>query len=138
MNLEPYRGKRVRVLGWVHRLRSQKDIIFIVLRDGTGYLQAVLSGIPVRDFWFCFAQPGVPLMYEQAQTYAALTLTLESTVELVGILQPTPDGKVAPGGHELIVDFWQTIGAAPGGDDAFTNRLNEVHRVPSLRLPSSC
>jgi aspartyl/asparaginyl-tRNA synthetase len=48
LNLEPYRSKRVRVLGWVHRLRSQKDIIFIVLRDGTGYLQAVLSGVPVR------------------------------------------------------------------------------------------
>ncbi|KAF8268895.1 asparaginyl-tRNA synthetase [Lactarius quietus] len=106
LNLEPYRGKRVRVLGWVHRLRSQKDIIFIVLRDGTGYLQAVLSGVP-------------------AQTYAALTLTLESTIELVGTLQPTPEGKTAPGGHELVVDFWRTIGAAPGGDDAFTNRLNE-------------
>ncbi len=49
LNLESYRGKRVRVFGWVHRLRSQKDIIFIVLRDGTGYLQAILSGIPVRD-----------------------------------------------------------------------------------------
>ena len=51
LNLEPHRGKRVRVPGWVHRLRSQKDIIFIVLRDGTGYLQAVLSGVPVRDFF---------------------------------------------------------------------------------------
>ena len=49
LNLERYRGKRVRVLGWVHRLRSQKDIIFIVLRDGTGYLQAILSGIPVSN-----------------------------------------------------------------------------------------
>jgi asparaginyl-tRNA synthetase len=49
LNLKPLRGKRVRVSGWVHRLRSQKDIIFIVLRDGTGYLQAVLSGVPVRN-----------------------------------------------------------------------------------------
>ncbi|KAI0300466.1 asparaginyl-tRNA synthetase [Multifurca ochricompacta] len=106
LNLEPLRGQRIRIFGWVHRLRSQKDIIFIVLRDGTGYLQAVLSGVT-------------------AQTYAALTLTLESSVELVGTLQPTPEGKTAPGGHELIVDFWQTLGAAPGGDDAFTNRLNE-------------
>ena len=38
------RSNRVRVSGWVHRLRQQKGIIFIVLRDGTGYLQAVLSG----------------------------------------------------------------------------------------------
>ncbi|KAI9511494.1 asparaginyl-tRNA synthetase [Russula earlei] len=106
LNLKSLRGKRARVLGWVHRLRSQKDIIFIVLRDGTGYLQAVLSGAPAR-------------------TYEALTLTLESSVELVGTLQTTPEGKAAPGGHELLVDFWRTLGAAPSGDDAFTNRFNE-------------
>ncbi|KAJ3560324.1 hypothetical protein NP233_g10910 [Leucocoprinus birnbaumii] len=100
------RGQRVRVFGWVHRLRDQKGIIFIVLRDGTGYLQTVLSG-------------------RVAQTYAALTLTIESTVELNGTLQQLPEGKTAPGGHELIVDYWRVIGAAPGADDAFTNRLNE-------------
>jgi len=104
--LESLREKRVRVSGWVHRLRLQKDIIFIVLRDGTGYLQAVLSG-------------------KVAQTYQALTLTLESSVELTGTLQVVPEGKTAPGGHELIVDFWTTLGAAPGADDAFSNRLNE-------------
>ncbi|TRM69024.1 hypothetical protein BD626DRAFT_390401 [Schizophyllum amplum] len=105
-SLVPLRTKRVRVRGWVHRLRDQKDIKFIVLRDGTGYLQAVLSG-------------------KVAQTYDALTLTLESTVELVGQLQALPEGKTAPGGHELIVDYWKILGSAPGGEDAFTNRVNE-------------
>ncbi|TFL07131.1 asparaginyl-tRNA synthetase [Pterulicium gracile] len=104
--LPEYRQKRVRVFGWVHRLRSQKEIIFIVLRDGTGYLQAVLSG-------------------RMSQTYHALTLNLESSVELVGTLQEVPEGKNAPGGHELIVDYWKLHGSAPGGDDAFTNRVNE-------------
>lgn len=106
VHLAPLRSKRVRVNGWVHRLRSQKDIIFIVLRDGTGYLQCVLSGLVAR-------------------TYEALTLTLESTVQLTGTLQEVPEGKTAPGGHELIVDYWRVLGAAPGADDAFTNRLNE-------------
>ncbi|KZT72393.1 asparaginyl-tRNA synthetase [Daedalea quercina L-15889] len=106
VNLTPLRSKRVRVLGWVHRLRDQNKIIFVVLRDGTGYLQCVLSG-------------------KVAQTYEALTLTLESTVELVGTLQPVPEGKTAPGGHELTVDYWKVLGASPGGEDAFTNRLNE-------------
>lgn len=69
---------------------------------------------------------------DQAQIYDALTLTLESTVELVGTLQAVPEGKTAPGGHELVVDFWRVVGPAPGGEDAFTNRLNEV-RVFSLR-----
>jgi hypothetical protein len=66
-----------------------------------------------------------------------LTLTLESTVELVGTVQPTPDGKTAPGGHELIVDFWRALGVAPGGDDAFTNRLNEVRLALILSTSSS-
>lgn len=47
-NLTPLRGQRVSVSGWVHRKRDQKGIIFVVLRDGTGYLQCVLSGQVVR------------------------------------------------------------------------------------------
>ncbi|EJF60667.1 asparaginyl-tRNA synthetase [Dichomitus squalens LYAD-421 SS1] len=105
-NLTPLRSQRVRTSGWVHRLRDQKEIIFIVLRDGTGYLQCVLSG-------------------QVAQTYEALTLTLESTIEVVGTLKVVPEGQTAPGGHELVVDYWKVLGAAPGGDEAFTNRLNE-------------
>jgi hypothetical protein len=69
----------------------------------------------------------------QAQTYDALTLTRESSVELVGTLKPVPEGKSAPGDHELHVDYWRVLGAAPGGDDAFTNKLNEV----SLALRNS-
>lgn len=64
--------------------------------------------------------------FHQNQTYSALTLTLESTVDLVGALQVVPEGKTAPGGHELVVDYWQLVGAAPGAEDAFTNRLNEA------------
>lgn len=46
--LKALRGQRVRVSGWVHRLRAQKAASFIVLRDGTGYVQTVLSGKIVR------------------------------------------------------------------------------------------
>ena len=68
-------------------------------------------------------------LVHQSQTYQALTVTLESSVELVGTLKTVPTGQSAPGGHELIVDYWQTIGAAPGADDAFSNRLNEVRKI---------
>ena len=74
----------------------------------------------------------------QSQTYEALTLTLESSIELTGTLQPVPEGKTAPGGHELVVDFWRILGAAPGGEEAFSTRWNEVRAHPrrSPEIPS--
>lgn len=100
------RDTRVKVCGWVHRLRVQKDRMFLVLRDGTGFLQCVLQG-------------------RLTQTYDALTLTLESSVEMYGVIQALPEGKTAPDNHEMLVDYWECVGKAPGGDEAITNRVSE-------------
>lgn len=41
---------------------------------------------------------------------------------MVGTLKPVLEGKTAPGGHELSVDFWQLIGSSPaGGADTILN-----------------
>ncbi|CDS02969.1 hypothetical protein LRAMOSA00371 [Lichtheimia ramosa] len=99
------RGKRVKVSGWVHRLRVQgKDMMFVVLRDGSGYLQCVFTG-------------------KLCHTFDAITLTVESTITVHGVINELPEGKTAPGGHELVVDYWYVVGKAPGGDDAFNNKV---------------
>ncbi|GAA5832335.1 hypothetical protein JCM11251_006413 [Rhodosporidiobolus azoricus] len=100
------RGRRVRIFGWVHRLRQQGGMTFIILRDGSGYLQCVLTG-------------------RLSQTYDALTLTLESTVEITGVINELPEGKTAPDSHELTADWFSVVGKAPGGDEAFLNKVSE-------------
>ncbi|ANZ73419.1 BA75_01142T0 [Komagataella pastoris] len=107
-------GTRVQVHGWIHRLRAQKGLVFIVLRDGTGFLQCLLSG-------------------DLANAYQTSTLTLESTVTLKGIVEKLPAGKQAPGGVELKVDYYEVIGLAPTGDDCFSNKIQEG-ADPSLLL----
>lgn len=99
-----HRGVRVKINGWIHRLRRQgKGLMFVTLRDGTAFLQCVLTE-------------------QLCQSYNALVLSTESSVTFYGTLVEVPAGKEAPGGHEMQVDYWQLIGLAPaGGADTILN-----------------
>lgn len=101
-------GTRVKVLGRVHRERRQKGVTFITLRDGYGFMQCVLTG-------------------ELAKTYDILTLTRETSMEILGELWAVPEGAHAPGDRELHADFFNipTGWQAPGGEDAITNKVSE-------------
>lgn len=99
-------GTRVRVLGRIHRLRQQKDVIFLTLADGYGLLQCVFTGDLIR-------------------TYAALTLTLESSLSIHGEMRPVPPQQRAPLDRELHADFFSIIGAAAGDKEAITTRVQK-------------
>ena len=87
-------GQTVLTRGWVMTTRSSGKIAFVVLRDGTGYLQAVLSkkDVPERA-WDACAQ-----------------LTHEASVEVTGTVRS--DAR-APGGVELTASDLRIIGASP-------------------------
>lgn len=98
------KGTRVRVMGRVHRLRSQKDVIFVTLFDGYGLLQCILTGDLVK-------------------TYDAMTLTLETSMAINGEMRAVPPGQFAPNDREVHVDYFTVIGRAAGDKDAITTRV---------------
>ena len=92
--LPGFADQAVVVRGWVTHLRSSGKIAFIVLRDGSGTLQAVLakSGVSA-DAWERFAQ-----------------LSQETTVAVTGTVR---EDKRAPGGYELSATDLQILGPSP-------------------------
>ncbi|KAI4285877.1 MAG: hypothetical protein L6R38_000322 [Xanthoria sp. 2 TBL-2021] len=97
------RGTRVRVTGRVHRFRSQKDVIFLTLQDGYGLLQCVLTG-------------------DLTKTYDAMTMTLETSLEIYGEMWEVPPKQHAPDDRELHADYYEVIGKAAGDKEAITTR----------------
>ena len=70
-------GKNVTIRGWVYRLRKQKENTFVILRDDRGgTIQSV------------FPSSGIPL-----------NLTIESSIEVTGILNKDP--RAPEGGYEI-------------------------------------
>ncbi|GAW22563.1 hypothetical protein ANO14919_121030 [Xylariales sp. No.14919] len=111
-------GTRVRVVGRVHRERKQKDVLFVTLRDGYGFMQVVISG-------------------KLAKTYEALTLTRETSMEIFGEMRQVPAGARAPLDRELHADFYRIPNhwKAAGGEDAITNRVTaDTDRATLLNL----
>ena len=91
--LGQYVGATVSVRGWVSTTRSSGKIAFLVVRDGTGYLQAVFARKEVSDaVWEAFA-----------------ALTQEASVAVTGVVRADPR---SPGGYELTASGLEILGAS--------------------------
>jgi asparaginyl-tRNA synthetase len=92
--LHAHVGQTVSVRGWVVTTRSSGKIAFVVVRDGSGYVQGVLSKKDVPETtWSTFSG-----------------LTQESSVRLTGVVRAEPR---SPGGYELAVQTLELLGASP-------------------------
>ncbi|NUO64492.1 MAG: asparagine--tRNA ligase [Gemmatimonadaceae bacterium] len=92
--LKSHAGQTVTVRGWVTHLRSSGKVAFVVLRDGSGSLQAVLVKSQVSpESWALFGE-----------------LTQESSVAVTGEVRL--DDR-APGGVEMGAKELVLLGASP-------------------------
>ncbi|KAJ5079361.1 asparagine--tRNA ligase cytoplasmic [Anaeramoeba ignava] len=98
-------GKRIKVRGWVHRLRDQgAGLLFLILRDGTGYIQVVLAG-------------------KLAENYDALMIKTETTIKIYGKIA---EDQRAPSGVELQADYFKIIGTSSGEYESIFNEKSNV------------
>jgi asparaginyl-tRNA synthetase len=92
--LRAHVGETVTVRGWVTTTRSSGKIAFVVLRDGSGSAQGVLSKKEVSPpTWSAFE-----------------SLTQETSVAMTGAVREEPR---SPGGYELSVQNIEVLGASP-------------------------
>ena len=84
-------GQTVTIMGWVTTTRSSGKIAFVVVRDGSGYLQCVVSKRDVSDeIWT-----------------RAVALSQETSVRVTGTVRLDPRQE---GGAELSVTELEVLG----------------------------
>jgi asparaginyl-tRNA synthetase len=88
-----HEGAEVTIKGWLHNRRSSGKIHFLILRDGTGFIQAVMSKAAVGERLFTEADH----------------LSQETSVIVTGTARA--DAR-APGGYEIDVRDLVTVGAS--------------------------
>jgi asparaginyl-tRNA synthetase len=92
--LQDHVGATVTVRGWVAHVRSSGKVAFIVMRDGTGTVQAVVvKSVVSPQAWEAFGR-----------------LTHETSIAVTGEVRA--DAR-SPGGYELSVSDLQLLGESP-------------------------
>jgi asparaginyl-tRNA synthetase len=85
-------GEQVLVHGWLHNKRSSGKLHFLIVRDGSGFAQAVMAKAAVPpEAWAAAEEAGQ-----------------ESSLELTGKIK---EDKRAPGGYEIDVTGFKTLQA---------------------------
>lgn len=92
-HISEYDGKEVEIRGWLYNKRSSGSVLFLIVRDGTGFIQAVVVKGQVPDGDFA----------------AADRLTQESSLVVRGLVRAD---RRAPGGYEISVSGLEPVSIA--------------------------
>jgi asparaginyl-tRNA synthetase len=86
-----HEGEDVTIRGWLHNRRSSGKIHFLILRDGTGFIQAVMSKAAIGEELFTTADH----------------LSQETSLTVTGTVRAD---KRAPSGYEIDVKGFDVVG----------------------------
>jgi asparaginyl-tRNA synthetase len=123
-NITGYIGQEVTIQGWVYNRTDKGKLIFLLVRDGSGFIQCV-----------AFKGDVDPELFDQI-----LRLPQESSVQITGNVRADPRAPGIPGGHEIGVKELRIFQAA---EENYPMSLKEHgvdfaldHRHLWLRMPS--
>src|SRR6187399_2716654 len=111
-NIGKHEGEDVTIKGWLHNRRSSGKIHFLILRDGSGFIQGVMSKAAVGDELF----------------KAADHLSQETSLIVTGTARAD---KRAPSGYEIDVKNLEVV--APAHDFPITPKEHGVDYVLDRR-----
>src|SRR5947199_6938332 len=86
-----HEGQEVTIKGWLHNRRSSGKIHFLIVRDGTGFIQGVMSKAAVGEE-----------LFKQADH-----LSQETSIIVTGTVRAD---KRAPSGYEIDVEGFEIVG----------------------------
>ncbi|MDD3031069.1 MAG: OB-fold nucleic acid binding domain-containing protein, partial [Atribacterota bacterium] len=85
-----YQDKEVRIKGWLYNQRSSGKIKFMIMRDGTGFLQGTLVKNEMEEKYFNLLEE----------------INYESSIIVEGVIK---EDKRAPSGYEMLVKTIQVV-----------------------------
>ena len=119
-----YVGQEVTVQGWVYNRTDKGKLVFLLVRDGTGFVQCV-----------AFKNDLQPEVFDQL-----MRIPQESSLSITGIVRADQRAPGIPGGYELGIKGIEIVNLA---DDDYPMALKEHgvdfaldHRHLWMRMPS--
>ena len=92
-DIKNYEGKEVEIKGWLYNKRSSGSIKFLIIRDGTGFIQATLLKSEIKEELFNKID----------------TINYESSIKITGLVR---EEKRASSGYEILIKNVEIISMA--------------------------